>query len=609
MNPGREAGCHTHGSRDGIRPAPGGKIIVLAGNPNTGKSLVFNYLTRLYADVSNYPGTTVDLLSGRMGAHVVVDTPGVYGLSAFNDEERVARDMVARADMVVNVVDAGHLERDLFLTLQLADAGVPFVVVLNLMDEAEARGISIDTDALAEVLGVPVVPTVAVTGKGLNALKSQLTHARPGHLDGATPDPARLSAEAKDLVASIGAEEGSERESAYARRRERANALAARVMTRRPRREGTGERLGRLLLEPMVGLPVLVVLLAAIYQLIGVVVAQWVVGFTEDTIMLGYYEPAVRSLLGPLFGPGNPVGQLLLGEFGILTMTVTYLLGLLLPLVAAIYLAIALLEDSGYLPRLAVLLDRAFVSLGLNGRAVIPVILGLGCGAMASMSTRVLGTVRERRIALFLLALAVPCSAQLGVVTAMMAGLGARYLAAYVLIVGAVFLSAGALLNRLLPGESSFLLIDLPHLRWPAVGNVLRKTFSRSAGFLKDAVPLFIFGALLVGVMQLTGALTIIETWTAPVASGWLGLPAEASRAFIMGFIRRDFGVAGLFGLPLSPHQILVAVVTITLFVPCIASILVVGRERGWREAAIIWLAVFCIAFLVGGVVHRLPFP
>jgi ferrous iron transport protein B len=569
----------------------------LAGNPNTGKSVIFNYLTRLYVDVSNYPGTTVDLLSGRMGPHLVVDTPGVYGLSSFNDEERVARDMVAQADRVVNVVDAGHLERDLFLTLQLADAGVPFVVALNLMDEAEARGVHIDTQALAAALGVPVLPTVAVTGKGLDALKAQLTHAQPG------------SHEVKDLAASLSAEEGPERESAYARRRERANALAAQVIVRRPRPESAGERLGRLLLEPVIGLPVLFILLAAIYQLIGVVVAQWVVGFTEDTVMLGYYEPTVRALLGPLFGPGNPVGQLLLGEFGILTMTVTYLFGLLLPLVVAIYLAIAFLEDSGYMPRLAVLLDRLFVAMGLNGRAVIPVILGLGCGAMASMSTRVLGTVRERRIALFLLALAVPCSAQLGVVTAMMAGLGARYLVGYVLIVGAVFLVAGTLLNRILPGESSFLLIDLPHLRWPAPGNVLRKTFSRSAGFLKDAAPLFIFGALLVGVMQLTGALTLIETWTAPVTRDWLGLPVEASRAFIMGFIRRDFGAAGLFGLALPPDQILVAVVTITLFVPCIASILVVGRERGWREAAIIWLAVFGIAFLVGGVVHRLPFP
>ena len=602
-------GCSDHRSGEGPRPGPGGKVIVLVGNPNTGKSLIFNYLTRLYADVSNYPGTTVDLLSGRMGAHLVVDTPGVYGLSAFNDEERVARDIVAAADLVVNVVDAGHLERDLFLTLQLADAGVPFVVALNLMDEAEARGISIDAPALAEVLGVPVVPTVAVTGKGLNTLKSQLPYAWPARLDSATPDMTRPPVEAKHSAASLGAEEGSGRESTYARRRERANALAARVMARRPRREGMSERLGRLLLEPVIGIPILLAVLAVIYQLMGVVVAQWVVGFTEDTIMLGYYEPAIRALLGPLFRPGNPVGELLLGEFGVLTMTVTYLFGLLLPLVVAFYLTIAFLEDSGYLPRLAVLLDRVFVAIGLNGRAVIPVILGLGCTTMAALATRVLGTARERRIALFLLALAVPCSAQLGVVTVMMAGLGAHYVLWYVLVVGAVFLGAGALLSRILPGESSFLLIDVPHLRWPTPGNILRKTFSRSTGFLKDATPLFVYGALLVGVMQLTGMLTVLENWAAPVTRDWLGLPAEASRAFIMGFIRRDFGAAGLFGLSLSPHQALVAVVTITLFVPCIASVFVVGRERGWKEAAAIWLAAFCIAFLVGGVVHRFPWP
>ncbi len=605
----RRSGCHSRYKGKGRRPAPGGRLIVLAGNPNTGKSLIFNYLTRLYADVSNYPGTTVDLTSGQMGADLVVDTPGVYGLSALTDEERVARDMVARADLVVNVVDAGHLERDLFLTLQLADAGVPFVVALNLMDEAEARGIGIDAPALAEMLGVPVVPTVALSGKGLDTLKLQLSRVQSPRDEDDPPVMTGTTDRTGRRAAAFEAEEGAGRESAYAGRRERANALAARVMVRRPRREGIGERLGRLLLEPALGFPVLGVLLLAIYQWLGVVVAQGVVGFTEDTIMLGYYEPAVRGLLGPLFSPGNPVGELLLGEFGVLTMTVTYLFGLLLPLVGAFYLTMAFLEDSGYLPRLAVLLDRVFVALGLNGRAVIPVILGLGCVAMGSLATRVLGTVRERRIALFLLALAVPCSAQLGVVTVMMAGLGPRYVLWYVLVIGVMFLGAGALLNRLLPGESSFLLIDLPHLRWPAPGNVLRKTLSRSAGFLKDAGPLFVYGALLVGVMQLTGALAVLERWTAPVTQGWLGLPAEASRAFIMGFIRRDFGVAGLFGLSLSPHQALVAVVTITLFVPCLASVLVIGRERGWWEAAAIWLAVFMSAFLVGGVVHRFPWP
>ncbi|MDQ7794261.1 MAG: ferrous iron transporter B [bacterium] len=597
---------HRHRHRGGRRPAPGGRVIALVGNPNTGKSLVFNYLTRLYVDVSNYPGTTVDLLSGRMGSHQVVDTPGVYGLSAFNDEERVTRDVVGEADVVVNVVDAGHLERDLFLTLQLADLGIPMVVALNLMDEAESRGIVVDVRALSELLGVPVVPTVAVAGRGLDRLKFQLDRACPGH-----PDPALASmAEGPSgRQALLDLEEGPGREEIYLRRRARVDRLVGQVVARNPRRERPGQSLGRMLLRPAVGFPVLLGVLVLLYLLVGVVVAQEVVAFTEETIMRGYYEPAVRRMLGPFFPPDSAVGEVFLGEFGVLTMTVTYLLGLLLPLVVAFYLAMAIMEDSGYLPRLAVLLDRLFVGLGLNGRAVIPIILGFGCVTMASLATRVLGTTRERRIALFLLALAVPCSAQLGVVAAMLAGLGARYVAMYGLIVLIVFVAAGTVLNCLLPGQSSFLLIDLPPLRWPVATNVLQKTLSRAAGFIRDALPLFVYGSLGIGLLRLTGALDRLQDWAQPLTVSWLGLPPGAAQAFIMGFVRRDFGAAGLMGLGLAPHQAVVAMVTITLFVPCIASVLVIGKERGWPEGLALWLATFTTAFVVGGLVNRLPFP
>ncbi len=611
---------HRHGRSGGaLRPA-GGKLVALVGNPNTGKSVIFNYLTGLYAEVSNYPGTTVDVATGRMGPHLLVDTPGVYGISAFTDEERVTRDIVREADMVINVVDAGRLDRDLFLTLQLVDMGVPLVVVLNLIDEAAARGLIVDAEALAGLLGVPVIPTVAVTGEGLEEITRRLGDARAGCPNpelvprieelcrrGMSRREALLALEEDADVGPRGGNCGPGREQVYRLRRQRASSTAELVTARRPRREATGAVLGRLLMQPAVGLPFLAGVVALLYLLVGVVVAQHVVEFTEEVVMRGYYEPAVRRLLGGLFPPDSAAAQVFLGEFGVLTMTPTYLLGLLLPLVVAFYLVMAIMEDTGYLPRLAVLLDRFFVGLGLNGRAVIPVVLGFGCVTMASLATRVLATTRERRIALFLLALTIPCSAQLAVIAGLLVPLGPRYMLTYVLTVLVVFVLAGTLLDRLLPGNSSALLIDLPPLRWPLPRNVLRKTLVRAGGFLAEATPLFIYGSLAVGLLHLSGALEALQAAAAPVVSGWLHLPSEAARAFIMGFVRRDFGAAGLYALDLTPRQALGAMVTITLFVPCLASVMVIGKERGWLEGAAMWLATFFIALVVGGIAVRLP--
>ncbi|MHB0868044.1 MAG: ferrous iron transport protein B [Chloroflexota bacterium] len=610
---------HGHHGDQGQTPSHSRRV-VLVGNPNTGKSVFFNALTGLYVDVSNFPGTTVDVAQGRWGDNLIVDTPGIYGVASFNDEERVARDIIVEADLVVNVVDAVHLERDLFLTQQMIDMGLPLVVALNMMDEAEAQGLRIDLRQLEESLGVPVVPTVAVEGRGMEELKAAIPHARKGRIDAdlqaklhfwyraPEPKPQLLLAAEGDgeIAARFGLQPMEAREEIYLHRRQRVNDLISRVVADSRDEGGFAEKLGHWMVQPLTGIPILAGVLALLYYLIGDLIAQQVVGFTEDTVMAGIYEPFVRGLLEGVLPSESPLSLLLVGEFGLLTMTVTYLLGLLLPLVVGFYLALAVMEDSGYLPRLATLVDRALVALGLNGRAIVPMILGLGCVTMATMTTRILGSQRERRIAVALLGLTIPCSAQLAVITAMLAGLGPGFVALYGAIIVGILVMVGTLLNRLMPGKSTGLLIDLPPLRVPRLGNVLRKTLSKVQMFLSDAGPLFAVGSLLLSGLQISGGLRGIQDVLVPLTVGWLQLPKEAATAFVMGFVRRDFGAAGLLEMDLTALQTVVALVTITLFVPCIASVMMLFKERGWREAAVVWSGCLVTAFAVGGVLSQI---
>lgn len=612
--------AHCHGMKLKMDISAGARKIVLAGNPNAGKSVFFNHFTGLYADVSNYPGTTLEIAYGKLGSDVLIDTPGVYGISSFNDEERVARDIILSADLVVNVVNAVHLERDLFLTRQIIDTGVPVIVALNMMDEAARQGIGIDHELLEELLGVPVIPTVAVRKKGLDLMASSLAKARQGNIDHELQQKLdrlanRVGSQAEALLvlegdaavaARHGVEPEAEREAIYLRRREQVNRIVERVTSVADEKTSFNTRLGRWMIMPLTGIPILIGALWLMYQTVGVFIAGTVVGLTEETIMLEKYEPFVRGLVGRAFPVEGVPGTMLIGEFGVLTMTVTYVLGLLMPLVAGFYFFLSLFEDSGYLPRIAALTDRALTGMGLNGRAIIPLILGFGCVTMASITTRLLSSDRERRIAIFLLGLAIPCSAQLGVIAGLLAGIGVQFVLLYALVIFIVLVVVGTVLNRLLPGKSAELLIDLPPLRLPRLENVLKKTATRSWMFLREATPLFALGALIISTLQVTGALPLLQRAMAPLTVGWLGLPAETATAFIMGIVRRDFGAAGLYSIDLAPAATVVALVTITLFVPCIASILVIFKERGRREAAIMWGSTWVISFTVGGLVARL---
>ncbi|KJS80373.1 MAG: iron transporter [Peptococcaceae bacterium BICA1-8] len=613
--------AHCHESNIKIDLPEHGRKIVLAGNPNVGKSVFFNAFTGMYVDVSNYPGTTIDISFGRYGEDIIIDTPGVYGVSSFNDEEKIARDVILSADIVVNVVDAVHLERDLFLTQQIIDTGVPVIIALNMMDDATRQGIKVDADLLEHLLGVPVIETVAVKGIGLEKVKNSVNKAKAGivsHQDlqnMLTKMKARVASQGEALLVleedpviaeRHGLKPAKHREEIYLMRRERVNDVVGHVITEVKEGADFKTKLGRWMIKPITGIPILLVMLYFMYQTIGVFVAGTIVGITEETIMIGMYEPFMQGIVSKFVDLGSAFGYILAGEFGVLTMTVTYVLGLLMPLVVGFYFFLSAFEDSGYLPRLAALTDRLLSMVGLNGRAIIPLILGFGCVTLATVVTRLLGSVRERRIAIFLLALAIPCSAQIGVIAGMLAGLGGVYLTLYIVVIVSVMAIVGTLLNRFLPGKSTDLLIDLPPLRLPRIENVLKKTVIKSYSFLKEATPLFAIGAFIISVMDLTGLLTALQNFLAPLTVGWLNLPKEASTAFVMGIVRRDFGAAGLSDLAMDPLATIISLITITLFVPCIAAILVLFKERNKKEAVIMWIGSLLIAFLVGGIVSKL---
>ncbi|MGE0200250.1 MAG: ferrous iron transport protein B [Candidatus Melainabacteria bacterium] len=604
--------------------------IVLAGNPNVGKSLFFNALTGQYVNVSNFPGTTVDIPRGVLKPMMpcapattaalqdaqLKDSPGVYGLSMLTDEERVATQEIMAADVIINVVSAVSLNRDLFLTQQLLDYGKRVVVALNQMDEANARQVAVDGDRLSALLGVPVIPTVAVTQDGLAEVLDALPAAATGLAMPGCPTPEQL----QDLEGNLGS-----RMIVYGQRRAHVNAIVAQVVRTRTADESAAsgltlsQRLGNWLLHPLGGLLSLAVVLLALYQIVGVWIAGDLVNFVEGTLMLGRNAdgtaasfvgviPLIQHAVGWVVPQQHWLFQVLAGEFGVLTMSVQYIFGVLFPLVLGFYLYIAVLEDCGYLPRIAVLSDGLLNRIGLNGRAVIPLILGFGCVTMATVATRVLTSERERTIASTILAITIPCSAQLAVIMALMATVGLKGWLAYVGTLFAVLVTLGTVLNKVLPGRSSSLILDLPPMRLPMAGNVFKKSWIRTKMFLLEAAPLFLAGSLLVAILQVSGGLMWIQTQLTPVTEALLHLPGKTAQVFIMGMVRRDFGAAGLFFMKdtLTSVQIITTLMVITLFVPCLASAAVIWKERGMKEGVVVLAGSWLIAFGVGAMLARI---
>ncbi|GAB4524130.1 MAG: ferrous iron transport protein B [Anaerolineales bacterium] len=627
--------------------------IALVGHPNVGKSVFFQYLTGQRAIVSNYPGTTVEMSRGALRTAPdleVLDTPGVITLPAHSDDEAVTECVLLDEPLsaILQVGDAKNPRRTLMLSVQLAEMGMPLVLALNMHDEAAARGVRIETEVLQQALGIPVLLTTATRRQGLEAVQHALQAAPPAALRLEYPAPIEHAlTRLKALLPPAGIApralgllylSGDALAEAWLRERMAAADLAeaqairaeagedAPVHIQRTRlawvdallpqvvhsQTGKGARLGaalgRLSTHPLWGMVILAGVLYALYWFVGVFGAGTLVDYLENVLFGAHVNPALTGWVQRV-SPHPFLTDLLVGEYGLWTMGMTYALALILPIVTTFFFAFGLLEDSGYLPRLAALSNRFFAALGLNGKAVLPMVLGLGCVTMATLTTRVLESRRERVLATLLLALAIPCSAQLGVVMGMLAGVSFGAALIWGGMVLLVLFVVGWLAARLMPGERTPLLVELPPLRWPLLSNVLMKTLARLEWYVREVIPLFLLGALLMFTLDKTHLLQALIRVGEPLVQGWLGLPPQASAAFLMGFLRRDFGATGLYLLNaqglLSPEQVVVSMVTITLFVPCIASVLMMARERDWRTALGILAVVFPLALLVGGLLHR----
>ncbi len=563
--------------------------ILLMGNPNVGKSAIFSRLTGVDVIISNYPGTTIELKKGEMRlderAVEVIDVPGTYTLEPTSKAEEVAVNMLEKGDIAINVVDATNLERNLYLTLQLLQKNIPVIVVLNFWDEIRHLGIQIDAEKLETYLDVPVVPAVAVTGVGIKELVSRLHEAR-AHTNS-------YSEEAR--WGEIGR-------------------IVGKVQKVTLKKHTFLENLEDMSVKPLTGIPMTLFILAFLF---------WTVRFVGENLIAYLFNPLfelylpVVNGLSTMLGRSGIIHDILIGtliegkidyiqSMGLLTTGLYVPFAMVLPYVFAFYLVLGVMEDSGYLPRLATLVDAVLHRLGMHGLAIIPTLLGFGCNVPGALSTRILETRKQRFIAATLMAIAVPCMAQTSMVFALLGPYGIKGLGIYFLTLFIVWLTLGFLLNKGIKGETPETFMEIPPYRVPYFGSLAKKLWMRMRSFLSEAIPFVLLGVLIVNILYVFGIIEWISEAASPLIVGLLGLPKEAVASLIVGFLRKDVAVGMLLPLGLDMGQLIVASVVLTMYFPCVATFVVLFKELGARDLIKATAIMVVSTLLVGGVLNAL---
>jgi len=568
--------------------------ILLMGNPNVGKSVVFSRLTGARVIASNYPGTTVSFTRGYVHLNgkraEVIDIPGTYTLTPTCKAEEVAVQMLEETDpddVVINVVDATRLERNLNLTLQLLERNVRVIVALNMWDSAKHKGISIDVQKLEEFLGVPVIPTVAVSGEGISNLAARIPEARAGNME---------LYNVEDRWAHIGS-------------------FVTEVQKLTHRHHTFLEMLEDLSIKPITGLPMAAAVVWIAFKIIRFI-GEGLIGYVFDPFFSKLYAPLMMKLSALLGGGGFLhdilVGKLIDGEidftqsFGLLSTGFYVPLAMVLPYVLAFYTILGIMEDFGYLPRLAVLLDNVMHRVGLHGQAIVPTILGLGCTVPGALASRILETRRERFIVLTLLAIAVPCTAQTAMIVGLVGEHGGRYLLIVYGTLAVLWLGMGYIFNKVVKGESPEILLEIPSYHLPPIGPLAKKLWMRMAGFLKDAVPFMLLGIILMNIFFTTGLVDLTARVFGPVITRMMGLPKTVVVALMMGFLRKDVAVGMLAPLGLTAKQLVIASTVLAIYFPCIAAFVVLLKELGIKDMAKSAGIMLALAFVVGTLMNFL---
>ncbi|MDI6840613.1 MAG: ferrous iron transporter B [bacterium] len=564
------------------------KKILLIGNPNVGKSVIFNRLTGVDVIVSNYPGTTVEFTKGNMRIGEdkveVVDVPGTYTLEATTKAEEVAVEMLEKGDLVINVVDATNLERSLNLTLQLLKQQVPIIVALNFWDEAKHTGITIDVDRLEEILGIPCIPTCAVTGEGIKRLVDKIEEANISTYD-------YIEEERWHEIGNI----------------------IAKVEKVAHRHHTFLEKLGDASITPFTGVPIALVILFATFKLIRLI-GESLIGYIFEPIFEKLWAPLMLKLSGLLGSHGFIhdilIGRLVEGEIdfvksqGLLTTGLFVPFAMVLPYVFAFYLILSFWEDLGYLPRLAVLADTLMHRLGIHGLAIIPMMLGLGCNVPAALSTRIMETRRERFIAATLMAIAVPCMAQIAMIVGLVGRYGVKGLGTIFGTLFIVWILLGLLLNKFLRGESPEIFVEIPPYRIPYLKGLFKKVWIKIKWFIKEAVPWVLVGVFIVNILYVLHIIDFIARFTSPVITRIFGLPAEAVVALLIGFLRKDVAVGMLAPLGLTLKQLIIASVVLAMYFPCVATFTTLAKELGVMDMLRSACIMIASALIVGGVLN-----
>jgi ferrous iron transport protein B len=567
--------------------------IFLLGNPNVGKSVVFSRLTGVHVIASNYPGTTVEISKGylKIGEEKieVIDLPGAYSLEPTSKAEEVAVSLLKEypkdKSAVINILDSTNLERNLFLTLQLIEARFSVIVCLNMWDDAAHRGVHIDAEKLEELLGVPVVSTCAVTGVGIKLLIERIKEAHSSPKNKLTHE-ARWQ-EIGNIVETV-------------------QRLTHRHHTLREMLEDAS-------VKPLSGLFMSCVVIFVSFKIVRFL-GELLISKIFDPLFLNFYQPALERLSSALGQKGFfhhlLIGDLINGKIdfkqslGVLTTAPYIEFAMVLPYVISFYFILSFLEDIGYLPRLAILLDNLLHRLGLHGYAIIPVLLGLGCNVPGILSTRVLESKRERFIASTLISIGVPCVPLQAMIFGLLGNFGGFYVAGVYLVLFFIVVILGLILNRILPGYSPELLIEIPPYRFPPLLILGKKLYFRIKGFLIEAAPIVLLGVLVINILLYFSLLDSVSGIFAPVIQGLFGLPKEAVIALIIGFLRKDVAVGMLMPLALSPKGLFIAATLLAISFPCIATFIVLLKELGLKYLIGATLIMVTVSILVGSMLN-----